>query len=361
MALPFFESRAKKQRDRMLAVDLGSRTTKAVHVQRRGQGFALCGYALLDAPIFDKTLSVDLLTEHLKTVALALGAKSKAVALTIGVNDAVVRHTEMPRLSADDMRLVLKHSSRTYLQQELANYVFDCHVLASSLPERPAKSVESPKAIPGPAKQKVLVAGARKQLIDDFVEGARRAGLVADCIVPCLIGPVNAFEKAMPDVFANESVALVDLGFRSSSICILQQGELVLSRVLGIGGDKLTNGLAEALNVSYAEAEGIKIGMPTEVQAQLESLVLPLGRELRASIDFFEHQQDQPVTQAFITGGSARSEFIVQTLQREMMIDCKILNSTSFLQMELPSQQTVEIEQVAPQLTVALGAALAAI
>jgi Tfp pilus assembly PilM family ATPase len=89
--------------------------------------------------------------------------------------------------------------------------------------------------------------------------------------------------------------------------------------------------------------------------------VLPLGRELRASIDFFEHQQDQPVTQAFITGGSARSEFIVQTLQREMMIDCKILNSTSFLQMELPSQQTVEIEQVAPQLTVALGAALAAI
>jgi hypothetical protein len=29
--------------------------------------------------------------------------------------------------------------------------------------------------------------------------------------------------------------------------------------------------------------------------------------------------------------------------------------------MELPSQQSVEIEQVAPQLTVALGAALAAL
>jgi type IV pilus assembly protein PilM len=357
MALPFFESRARKQRDRMLAVDLGSRTTKAVHVQRRGQGFALCGYALLDAPIFDKTLSADLLTEHLKVVAQALDAKSKAVTLTIGVNDAVVRHTEMPRLSADDMRLVLKHGSRPYLQQELANYVFDCHVMASAS----TKLAEASKAVTGTPKQKVLVAGVRKQLIDDFVEGARRAGLVAECIVPGLIGPVNAFERAMPDVFANEAVALVDLGFKSSSICILQQGELVLSRVLGIGGDKLTNGLAETLSVSYAEAEGIKVGMPTEVQSQLESLVLPLGRELRASIDFFEHQQDQPVTQAFITGGSAHSEFIVRTLQHEMMIDCKILNPTSFLQMELPSQQSVEIEQVAPQLTVALGAALAAL
>jgi len=140
----------------------------------------------------------------------------------------------MPRLSADDMRLVLKHSSRTYLQQELANYIFDCHVMASALPERPGKPAESPKALPGPPKQKVLVAGARKQLIDDLSKAPGARVFVAECIVPGLIGPVNAFEKAMPDVFANEAAALVDLGFKSSSICILQRGELVLSRVLGI-------------------------------------------------------------------------------------------------------------------------------
>jgi type IV pilus assembly protein PilM len=361
MALPFFNSRMSKKRDQTLAVDLGGRTTKAVHVHRWCQGFALCGYALLDAPVFDKSLSVDLLAEHLKAVAQALKAKSNSVTLTLGVNDVLVRHTEMPRLLVEDMRLVLRHNSRTYVQQELTDYAFDCHIVAGAAADQPPNPSESPKAPPGPQKRKVLVAGARNQLINEFVEGARRAGLVADCIVPGLIGPVNALEKAMPELFANEAVALVDLGFKSSSICIVQQGELILSRVVGIGGDRLTHGLAESLNVSYAEAEGIKIGMPSEVQAQLESLVLPLGRELRASIDFFEHQQDRPVTQVFLTGGSARSETIVQMLQREMMIDCKILNPTSFLRMELPQQQTVEIEQVAPQLTVALGAALAAL
>jgi type IV pilus assembly protein PilM len=361
MALPFFDSRARQRHDRMLAVDLGCRTTKAVHVQRRGQGFALCGYALLDAPIFDKTLSSDLLTEHLKAVAQALGARSKVVTLAVGVNDALVRHTEMPRLPADDRRLVLRHSSRVYLQQELSNHVFDCHVLAAASPDQTSSAAEYPKALPGPPKQKVLVAGARTQLIDDFVDGARRAGLAVECIVPGLITPVNAFERAMPDVFVNEAIALVDLGFRNSSICIVKRGELVLSRVVGIGGDRLTSGLAEALSVSYAEAEGIKIGMPTEVQAQLETLVLPLGRELRASIDFFEHQHDQPVSQVLITGASARSEFILRTLQQEMMIDCKILDPTTFLQLELPSQQTAEIGQVAPQLAVALGAAMAAL
>src|ERR1035437_4778483 len=116
MALPFLDSRARTQHDRMLAVDLGGRTTKAIHVERRSQGFALCGYALLDAPIFEKTLSADLLTEHLKAVAQALGAKIKTVTLAIGTNDALVRHAEMPRLSAEDRRLVLKHNSRVYLQ-----------------------------------------------------------------------------------------------------------------------------------------------------------------------------------------------------------------------------------------------------
>ena len=131
--------------------------------------------------------------------------------------------------------------------------------------------------------------------------------------------------------------------------------------MVAIGGDRLTAGLAEILNISYAEAEGIKVGMPTEVLGHLDALVTPLGRELRASIDFYEHQHDRPVTQAFITGGSACSEFIMQKLKQELMIECMILNPTTFFKLELPPQQTAELEQVAPQLTVAIGAALAAV
>jgi type IV pilus assembly protein PilM len=155
-------------------------------------------------------------------------------------------------------------------------------------------------------------------------------------------------------------VALVDIGFKNTSICLVQEGELILSRVVGIGGDKLTNGLAESLGISYAEAEGIKVGMPAEVQSNLEALVLPLGRELRASIDFFEHQQDKTVTQVYVSGGSSRSEFIMQLLQTELMAECKPWNPLSFLQMDLPPQQAGEVEQVAPQLAVAVGSAVAA-
>jgi Tfp pilus assembly PilM family ATPase len=114
------------------------------------------------------------------------------------------------------------------------------------------------------------------------------------------------------------------------------------------------------MGIGYQEAEGIKVGMAAEVQSNLEPLLIPLGRELRASIDAFEHQQDKAVSQVFISGGSARSEMIVQALQSELMVPCKSWSPVGFLEMALPAAKMAEIEQVGPQLTVAIGAGMAA-
>jgi type IV pilus assembly protein PilM len=353
MALPFYNG--AKPKDQMVSIDLGGRTTKAVQIQRKGSGFVLSRFALLDAPVYEKTLSPEMLGEHLKNVCLALELKPRSVTLAVGVNDCLMRHAELPLMPVDDMRQVLKINSKSYLQQELQGYVFDCHIFASN-PGRAGNTTTTG----APAKSKVLVAGAKRQFIDELQEGLKRAGLGTDAIVPGVIGPVNALELAMPE-FSQAVVALVDIGFKSSSISILQMGELALNRVVSIGGDRLTAGLAEVMNVSYAEAEGIKVGMPTEVQAQLENLMMPLGRELRASIDFFEHQQEKTVSQVFVSGAAARSELILQVLQSELAIECKNWNPAAAFELQLPAQQAGEFEHIAPQLSVAIGAALAAI
>jgi len=357
MALPFFDSGSKTKRDQVVAVDLGSRTTKAVSLQRRGDGLVLSGYVLMDAPVFEKSLPIEILTEHLQAVNQALGGKNKSLALTVGVNDAIVRPVEMPRMPVEDMRQVLKLNSKTYMQQDLSNYVFDCFPIASY--QKPVAPESTPPA--GLQKQKVLVAGAKQQLVNGLSDGARAGNLSADVIVPGLIGPVNSFEMSVPEAFTNEAVAVVDIGFRNSTICLLLNGEFVLNRVVSIGGDRLTAGLSESMNISYAEAEGIKVGVAHEVQSALETSLTPLGRELRASIDFFEHQQDRAVSHVFICGGSSRSEVIMNVLQAELMVECKTWNPVNFLKLELPPNQTGEIEQVAPQLVTAVGAALAAL
>lgn len=355
MELPFSTSKAHKRRDHIIAVDLGGRTSKAVSVQRRGETFVLTSYSVLDAPVSDKTASADLLAEHLKTISANLEARCKGMSIAICVNDSVVRQAELPVMPVEDMRLMLKTSSKIHLQQDYPNHIFDCHIT----PTTPSEGDTQKPRSTGLKKQKVLVAGSKEQLLDDLQEAMKTAGFVPDHVVPNLVGPINAFEFAHPDEFANDVVALIDIGFNGSTISLLEQGQLVMTRVLATGSDQLTTELAEAMDISYAEAEGIKVGMPTEVQSQLEGLIGPLGRELRASMDFYEHQNDRPVTQVYVSGGAARSELILQLLQAELMTECKQWNPTSFMEISVPPQQAAELEQVSPQLAVAVGTAMA--
>jgi Tfp pilus assembly PilM family ATPase len=269
MALPFLKSSAKK-RDQIVAIDLGARTTKAVYLQRRGGGYALAGYTLQDAPIYEKGLSPEILSEHLKAVVQSIGARTKQITIALSVTDAVVRQTELPMQGLPEMRQMLKFNSKGYLQQDYPGHVWDCFIL----PPKGEASGEKK----GTPKYKVLAGGCKQTFLNDLLSAIRSAGLLPDLVVPGLIGPVNAFELTMSEVFTKEVVALVDIGFKNSSISILSSGEMVLSRVVGIGGDKITAGLAETKGITYAEAEGIKIGMPQEVAMELEPLLIPLGR-----------------------------------------------------------------------------------
>lgn len=357
---PFLAGTSRKKRTQIIAIDLGSRTSKAVLLERRGETFLLTRYALLDAPISDKRISADQLGDHLHAIAEALGSPTKYMTAAVGLADAVVRQVELPQIPIDEMRHILKMNHKNYLQQDLPNHVFDCFIIPPRTDASASKAPEATRTGAAATKFKVLAAAAKQQLVDDFMQATSSAGLVADSLAPSLVGPINAFELALPEIYKRETVALVDIGFKHTSVCVLDRGELATNRVINIGGDQITNGLAEMKNISYAEAEGIKMGMATEVQDELQMQIAPLGREIRASMDFFEHQQDRPVTQVYVSGGSARSEMIVQMLHSEIMAECKTWNPTGFLQLALPGQQAVEIEHIGPQLTVAIGTGLAA-
>jgi type IV pilus assembly protein PilM len=356
MPLPFLNGSARKKRDQIFAVDLGGRTTKAVLLERHGEILTLSKFALLDAPAREKGASTAALADHLRAVADALGTSVKQVTLAIGIEEAIVRQVELPQIPVDEMRLIIKNNARNYLQQELNNHFIDFHIFppkfSSSAGGKPAEAGKAPAA----PKLKVLVAAAKQQVINDYCAAIKQAGLIPDAIVPGVVGTINSFEASQADAFNGDPVALVDIGFKSTSICVLDHGELALTRTVNIGGDKLTTGLAEAMNISYAEAEGIKVGMAPEVMSSLEMQVLPLGREVRASLDFFEHQQDRAISSIYITGGSSRSDLILEILRSELVADCRSWNPTSSLQVSLAGQQAVDIEHLAGQLVVAIGA-----
>jgi Tfp pilus assembly PilM family ATPase len=362
MALPFLSSQSKRI-DQVVGIDLGARETKAVLLHRKSDRLDFLAYAVQATPSHEKGFGADAFTEHFKGVMKTLGDRSQPVALAVGVPDAFLRHAEVPPMALADMRQVLRLNSKTYLQQDYPDHVFDCAIVLSR--RRAAEGANgkpaSGTAAAGPAKQKILAGGTKRQTLDELKTACRAAGLAVCQISPGVVGPINAFEVAEPEAFAKEVVALVDIGLKHSTIAVLRSGELIMNRVVTVGGENMTASLAESLGIGCAEAEGIKVGMAAEVRQNLEPAVQALGRELRASIDFFEHQEDVPVGQVLMSGGSAKSEFLVAALQAELMVPCRTWNPTQKLQVALSPQQRASLSSVLPQLTVAIGVAVSAL
>ncbi len=108
---------------------------------------------------------------------------------------------ELPQIPVEDMRQILKNNTKNYLQQDLPGHTFDCYFI----PTRPRSGrTKRPNSMPVPQKLKVLVGGAKKQLTDDLQAAVKQAGLIPDQVVPGFVGPVNAFELAMPDAFTRK-------------------------------------------------------------------------------------------------------------------------------------------------------------
>src|SRR6516162_7047917 len=163
---PFLSGGSRKKRAQIISVDLGSRTTKAVLLERRGERLALSRYALLDAPISDKKISPEQLADHLRAVAEALGNSTKFITAAIGLGESVARIVELPLIPVDEMRTILKMSHKNYLQQDLPNHAFDCCILPPRISSATSPASEGVR-LGAQSKVKVLAAATKQQMVND--------------------------------------------------------------------------------------------------------------------------------------------------------------------------------------------------
>ncbi len=338
------------RRDQIVAIVLGTRMTKAVNLHREGGQLCLMNYLLQPAPEYPDGFSRDILIQHLKDIKEKLGAKTNQLIIVLSMGDTVIRHVELTGGNTADMRQMLRMNSKHYFQQDLSGYEFDCWVLPAPAEAKPTE--DAPKK----AAKQVLAGGLKLTLLEDIEAAAKAAHWELVQITVSQVCLINTALMALPETVLKEPVALIDIGFKTSTISLLANGNLGLNRVIPIGSDNLTKGLAEALGVTYPVAEGIKTVMAAKVQGKLNELIMPLAQELRTAIHFFESQQNQRITQMLVFGGAARSPLILEMLQNNLETTCLSFDSSSSLTLKLPPEKEKELAKDKPQLAAALGA-----
>jgi len=170
-------------------------------------------------------------------------------------------------------------------------------------------------------------------------------------------------------------VALLNIGASTSSLMVFEEGDVLLTKILPIGGSHITNDIAIGLRVSIDQAEKIKMeygtAMPAEVQkhddvnlqdvggddtvisrkhiaeiieARVEEMFKMVDREL-------QHIDRSGLLPAgiILTGGGAKLPGLVDVAKREFRLPAAV---------GLPQDYTTAIEKIHdPVFTTALGLA----
>lgn len=119
------------------------------------------------------------------------------------------------------------------------------------------RSIKDPRGMIGVRLEMegTIVTGS-KTVIHNIVRCVEKANLH---IAGIFLQPLAASRVALTKDDKNLGVVLVDIGAGSTSLAVFQQGQIVATSVIGVGGDHITNDIALGLRTHNDVAEKVKI------------------------------------------------------------------------------------------------------
>lgn len=346
-----FGRNKNQKRDSVVGLDLGTTQIKGAIVQRRGDRLELSKFAVRPLSFAAGQPGTEQqFAEELQRLSNELGCQDRRACVTISCSSAIVCHTEFPRMPMDEVKSALKLNSARYLRRDFSDYYLDATEIIESKPE--GKSKKS-------AKMQVLVGGAHKDEVKWYRDAMAAARIRPDTIELAAVSVVNAFQVSNPEVCQKDVVLLVDFGGRSTTINFLRVGQPLFTRIMHFGGQQLSEYLGQMLTMDFRQAEAEKVNMSEPVQALVRTALLPLAREVRSSIDFFERQHESHVTAAFACGGSACNPKVLELLSEQVGLSIAPWNPTQNFETSHLNGDTQRLMSLAPSLAAAVGAAAA--
>lgn len=346
----------------IVGIDMGNMSWKAVRLDRKGNQYVLTRAATIPG-LFDPKNALppteQSVAGKMKELASLVKASGTDVHFSINSVNSTVRYVELPNIPLPEIRTALKINSATHLRQNFENYTFD----ACALDEEQAAAVKDPKAAAkkgasmAAGKVKMIVGGIATAETMVYFHAARRAALKPRSLQLSAVSLINAFEASMPEVFSTQAVVLLDFGFLTSTLTILDKGKPLLTRSVPTGAKQVSEYIAQVTSSEFSKAESLKLsGDPTLSEAVTRTSVT-LIREIRSSINFFEKNSEIPISKVYLTGSSMGSPLVVEALGKDIGSLCEPWDASIGLQIQLPAEQQSAFKSNCFAYAAALGAA----
>lgn len=155
----------------------------------------------------------------------------------------------------------------------------------------------------------ILYVGALKEIIDEYSEVLKEAGLKPLVLDTESASLARAFEKEM---VKDGEVLIVDIGARTTILTVYDKNSIRFSAVISVAGNNFTQAISEKLKTSLKEAEKLKknCGLDSKkkegkVMLILQNVLQDVLDEIKKSISFYEKRSKGKIKKVLLCGGSS--------------------------------------------------------
>ncbi|HVA74514.1 MAG TPA: type IV pilus assembly protein PilM [Acidimicrobiales bacterium] len=305
-----------------IGLDIGSSAVRAAEIGIDKNQRRLCRYAQIGLPsgavVDGEVVNPGVVTEALRRLWTEGGFSSRKVVLGVSGHRLIVRQADVPALNDEDLRSALRFDAQELIPIPMDDASFDFQVISRN------------EAVDGSDRpmMRILMAAAHKELLRGHLTALRAADLEAVAIDASPLALMRVVGESEPDSGVE---ALVAIGAELTTVAVRQGGVPRFIRSLGVGGSKLTVGIANAMHVDYGVAETLKRGgapadSPQLVQARraITHEMRDLGEDVRATMDFFVSQAEGAhIERLLVTGGASQTEGLVEQLAGGLDIELR--------------------------------------
>ena len=339
-----------------VALEIGSQSVTMGVFTPAGRGFALSRYARRDILLdpVEEGMRMDYVGSAIAEMVQELKVRGSEVRNVVSGQQVFMRFIKLPAIDMDDIAEQVGFEAQQHIPFPLEDIIYSYQELADR----------------EEGEREVLLVAIKKDVLDNLnsqVESSSLKTRSVDCAITSLY---NAFRANYDE---EEPVMLLDIGAKTTDIIFAEDGRF-FTRSVTAAGAFITNSIAREFNMSFREAEQLKIDdgvvslgngytdSMTEQEAALATTIrTAMGRlssEVQRTINHYRAQyKGNAPTKAYICGGGARLPFALEFLEAALNIPVEYLNPVGILSVG-PKVDEAELEQDAICLGPIVGAAI---
>ena len=245
----------------VVGLDIGSHAVKICQLSKENDGFRLLNLGSAQLPegaVDDGMLQdADEVGKIISALYKNLKIKEKKVAISISGYSVIVKKINLAVMTQTELEAHIQAEAEQYIPFDIDDVYLDFQDLHTNTEDDD--------------RTDVMLVAAKKEVVDGYLDMLRAAGLKPVIVDVDAFALENAYEA---NFSLDENAALIDIGASKMNINIISHGTSTLARDVVLGSRQLTEQIQNRFDISYEEAEALKLGSTEagERQTQLDEI-----------------------------------------------------------------------------------------